>query len=267
MAIEYRRRRTGAFRSLWVSRRIARGLLSHALVSLLLAFALPVGFAGAEEVVTDSKNREASEVTEKDSPEAAVTEAVATIVYQPPRRGSPRGRLGGGARGARALPSPLALVPDHVALTGQAAPSLYWYVDDALPENVDATFTLLEAEGVNPLLEITLPRPAAAGIQRVRLADHGIELALDNEYEWVIAIVPNPKERSNDIITVASIRRVEEPRLEGRPATASTYAALGLWYDALQSLNEAIERAPDDASLHALRAQLFGQAGLETAVP
>jgi hypothetical protein len=136
-----------------------------------------------------------------------------------------------------------------------------------LPENVDATFTLLEAEGVNPLLEITLPRPAAAGIQRVRLADHGIELALDNEYEWVIAIVPNPKERSNDIITVASIRRVEEPRLKGRPATASTYAALGLWYDALQSLNEAIERAPDDASLHALRAQLFGQAGLETAVP
>ncbi len=240
--------------------------LALCLTLALVSTALVTDSACSEGETPNSNSGEAEEDTGQKAPEATPTRTVATIVYQPPRRGSPRSRLGGGVRGARALPTPTALVPNHVALTTRAAPALYWHIDDTLPENVTVIFALLEPEAVNPLIEVSLLRPTAAGIQRVRLADHGVELAHNEEYEWVVALVPNPLERSHDIITGASIRRVEEPRLEGRSATASTFAELGLWYDALQSLNDAIERAPDDASLLAQRAQLLDQANLEVAI-
>ena len=158
---------------------------------------------------------------------------------------------------------PIALVPEHVAHTVQAAPSLYWYVDGPLPENAAAVFTMLDPEGVDPLLQFPLALPAIAEIQRIRLADHGIELVRDEVYEWTISIVPEQNLHSDAVIAFAAIRRVDERRLEGRSPTAETYAELGLWYDALQSLTEGIEQTPNDASLAAQRADLLRQVGLE----
>lgn len=192
----------------------------------------------------------------------------APVVYQPPRRGTPRSKVGGGVRGTRALPTPLALAPDHVALTTHESPSLFWHIDGAPPDDgsVLFVFTLIEEDGIEPVAELRISSPQRAGIYRVRLDEHGVKLRRGVEYEWSISLVVDPEQRAQDVISTGYIMRVEEPELQGRPPTAAVYAELGLWYDALETLSDAIEAAPADAGLRRRRNSLLRQAKLEAAV-
>ena len=61
-------------------------------------------------------------------------------------------------------------------------------------------------------------------------------------------------------------RGLQATLLEGRQRDASTYAELGLWYDALESLSEAIEADRDDLELLELRDSLLRQAELDAAL-
>lgn len=204
--------------------------------------------------------------------EEATEAAEVAVVYRPPRRGAPRTNVGaGGVRGARALPQLLALAPDHVGLTTRATPSLFWYVD-ALPEGglaeggLDVVFTLNREDRIEPLVEATLAPPGAPGIQRVRLADHGVKLAPDVDYEWSIALVGQDEPRPQLVVSVGYLRRVERPAdLPGAAPDAAAYARAGLWYDALTALGDAIERHPGDATLRSQRSSLLSQARLEPA--
>src|SRR5271168_697816 len=48
--------------------------------------------------------------------------------YVPPMRGAPGGRTGGGSRGIKGSDLTIAvLAPDHVGLTAEDQPTLYWY--------------------------------------------------------------------------------------------------------------------------------------------
>ena len=76
-------------------------------------------------------------------------------LYQPPRRGAPGGRVGGGTRGpSPGLPLLYALVPDHVAVTAEEQPPLVWYLSRATSFPLE--FTVMEAMGVDPILEVAL---------------------------------------------------------------------------------------------------------------
>ncbi len=46
--------------------------------------------------------------------------------YQPPNRGAPAQRVGGGTRSISQLS---VLAPDHLARTSRARPRLYWYIN------------------------------------------------------------------------------------------------------------------------------------------
>ena len=61
------------------------------------------------------------------------------------------------------------------------------------------------------------------------------------------------------------MRRVDAGALAGRPPSARAYAEQGLWYDALEALSDAIERAPADPELLAQRDSLLRQASLDAA--
>ena len=104
-------------------------------ITVLLAFAS--GPIRAREGVTTTSARGASLQREADARSAdsvrvrgattdtelgavSTGELVPTIVYRPPRRGSPVSTVGGGSRGSIALPAPLALAPGHVAHTSAA---------------------------------------------------------------------------------------------------------------------------------------------------
>jgi len=175
--------------------------------------------------------------------------------------------VSGGLRGVQGLPRPLALVPAHVALTSSESPSLFWWVGSELPEGTHIVLTVMNDDATEPLAEIELPRPRRAGIQRVRLADHGVHLATGVEYEWSISLGTNPASHASDQIANGYVTRVAEPaELAGQPRTVAALAKAGLWYDALAAISDQIDVRPEDPRPRQARDALLEQAELTEAI-
>lgn len=177
--------------------------------------------------------------------------SAAPLAYTPPQSiGAPRVRTVSGATRSARLPGPslYSLVPEHTGQTVSTQPSLFWYLDALPSEEFPVIFTLNNELEIDPIAEIQLPKLSEAGIQRVDLAQHGIELERGTEYEWTVAVVVDAERRAHDVVTAGWVRVVDEP--PGLEPSARSYAAHGLWYDA-------IAVAPDD-----FRADLLREVGL-----
>jgi hypothetical protein len=203
---------------------------------------------------------------EKPSTASKATEV--TVVYRPPRRGAPTVNVGaGGVRGAFAQARPVALAPDHVGLTVQASPSLFWHIDTPPSADLDVVFTLIDEDGIKPLVERQLSPPKHAGIQRVRLDGFGVKLRPGVLYEWSIALVSDDAIRPQVAVTAGYIRRVTSESTQlGDARDGAGYAQAGLWYDALDAFGDAIDARPSDTNLRLMRDSLLRQAKLEAAV-
>ena len=188
--------------------------MSRAVYSIIvLALALsPVGatFAWAGDAGKEMRIAQAASGKQPDpgSVAAAGASSSAPIIWMPPASGAPVERVGGAVRGSSALPTPRALVPSQAALTLQATPSLFWHLDAGAPEDVQLFFSIIEEDGDLPLTEVELDLPPKAGIQRVRLADHGVALEQGKSYEWSVSLVPDINRRAKDAVTMGSIQRV-----------------------------------------------------------
>ncbi len=195
---------------------------------------------------------------------------VAGFAYQPPMRGSASsGRIGGGTRGAADGPSVTleVLAPDHAGLTVSAQPTLYWFVSQRI--ETDAELTIVDDTSVDPLLELKLTPPIEPGIHALSLEEHGIQLAPNVPYQWFVAVVVDPSQRSYDVIAGGEIERVAQTselasqlRSVGTQETPQAYAEAGIWYDALDGLSTQIGNSPNDARLRQQRAVLLDQVGL-----
>jgi hypothetical protein len=102
------------------------------------------------------------------------------------------------------------------------------------------------------------------------LSDHDVKLVPGVEYQWVVALITDPDNRSSDLVASGVIKRVEsssELRQKLAQATPtslpSVYAEEGIWYDALSALSDQIDAHPEDAALGATRADLLRQVGLK----
>lgn len=198
---------------------------------------------------------------------------VVGFAYQPPMRGSASsGRIGGGTRGTADASSVTleVLAPDHAGLTVSSQPTLYWFVSQRI-EN-DAELTIVDDTSVDPLLELKLKAPIEPGIHALSLKEHGVSLKAGTPYQWFVAVVMDPTQRSYDIVAGGEIERVAEPsglssRLESAGAGGSpqVYAEAGIWYDALDGLSMQIGDRPNDAGLRQQRAALLEQIGLPEA--
>jgi Domain of Unknown Function (DUF928) len=194
------------------------------------------------------------------------------LLYKPPPgAGNIPTRVSGGARGENGLNTVLLpLVPDHVALTTQAQPSLFWF--QSKPAKAKFELTVVEPKNPKPLLSLTSPDADKPGIHRIKLKRYKVELQPDVRYEWSVAIVPDPEKRSKDVVAKGVIKRINAPTdLATRVGKAddltraSAYAEAGIWYDALDAISNAIEANPKDASLKEQRASLLKQVGLSEA--
>jgi hypothetical protein len=193
--------------------------------------------------------------------------SAATFVYKPPMRGAPARRVGGATRGSGASDLVLkVLAPDQTGLTTQAQPTLYWYASE--PSTMAIEVTVISDTAELPVLSKNLA-VVAGGVQSVDLSKYGITLMPDTEYEWFVSVVPDVTQRSKDIVSGGTIRRVAaDPAVSARAAAAGeravpgVYAEAGLWYDAIASLSGLIERNPGDAALRGQRAALLEQIGL-----
>lgn len=201
-----------------------------------------------------------------ESPKTAATPSKDMPVYKPPKRGAPASRVGGGARGAEAGSLVLSvLAPAHTGWTAKAQPTLYWYLSE--PANTRVELTVIDDASIAPLLEIE--SPPKAGMQSLRLADHRVYLKPGMEYQWSVALVRDPRQRSQDIVASGTLTYVE-PSAElkqkltpaDKEALASIYAGEGYWYDAIESLSELIESQPQDKRLREMRASLLEQVAL-----
>src|SRR5438552_18538100 len=134
---------------------------------------------------TVAQSPAAAEKAAKIAPEKA--SAAANVEYRPPVRGAPRVRVGGSTRSAARELSLAVIAPDHTGLASSDQPELFWYV--SRPVKASLEFTLIAADAMDPLVEKALPPVAGAGIQRIRVADFGVRLKPDVEYQWSISFV------------------------------------------------------------------------------
>lgn len=199
------------------------------------------------------------------------TNAPPALKFRPMTMGSPSVRVTGGSRGTGDNTLLLdALVPDEVGLTTQEQPSLFWF--QSKPSKAQLELTLLQPKNPKPLMRFHLKHADQAGIQRVRLADQGVKLKSGVEYQWVVALVNDPDNRSKDLVASGVIKRIDpSPELTSRlsksnpSSNAGAYADSGIWYDSLTSISDEIAARPQDASLRKARADLLRQVGLKAA--
>ena len=219
--------------------------------------------------------RSASEVPEQETTQKLETKATQTdqssteLIYKPPKRGMPDGRVAGGTRGGeqRALPMILAVAPEHVGLTGEDQPTLYWYLSTLT--QLPVRFILAANQTEQALVDTRLALPPRAGIQVIRLADYGVTLKPGLVYRWQITVGPDPKHRSGQVFAGGTIEQQAYPDIlsekikkSGKPRLPILFAEEGYWYDAIAAISVLIDGAPTDRDLRMQRASLFTQVGL-----
>jgi len=241
---------------------IRGGLLMTALlvVSLAALSARGEGLMKVAALETEMTTHSPAPSDDSLPPDKETDIALPPIVWKPRIAGAPGGRVGGAVRGSSDLATPLVLAPGNLAMTVKAAPSLFWHLDAAAPESVKILFTLIDTNAEAPLVEVELESPPGAGVQRVRLAEYAVELETGRSYAWSIALVPDMENRAKDRVSQGLIQRV---LVSGKPPfEAQEFAARGLWYDALESLSDAVDAGPDQSEALARRRSLLTQAGI-----
>lgn len=190
------------------------------------------------------------------------------VKYVPPKRGAPKVRVSAASRGGdEELPSLYVLAPDHVGVTVEAKPTLFWF--QSKTTTLPIRFSLAEHDAIDPLLEFTFRGPRLAGRVPVSLADFGVRLDRGVEYRWTVAIRPDPGKPSKDIFAEGRIVRLapseklaRELKGAAEEARAAVFASHGVWYDALLALDDQVRVRPDDAHWRRWRAELLRDAGL-----
>ncbi len=231
--------------------------------TLITVIALCLALAASTPYAAEKDSAKSDDADTKAAKPAAMP------VFKPTNVGAPMTRLGGATRSTTGtVPRTEALVPEVAGHTLQAQPVLYWYLAGKTDDRID--FALIGVDPINPILETTLAGPFEPGIQRIRLADHDATLEPNLEYQWFVRIIPNPEQRLYDRVIGGGIQRLEpSAELNARLAAAQqndahfVLAEAGIWYDALDSLSQQIEAAPENENLRAQRTALFDQVGLE----
>ena len=216
------------------------------LLCLLGGGGIPLGPAVAAEPVT-----------------AQILEA--PLYRQPAENRAPR-RVGGNARGGPAsLPSIAVLAPDHLGLTVSDQPTLFWYL--SAPTTARIELTLVDPDRVAPLVE-SVAAGDRAGIHAFRPGAYGVRLRAGVQYEWSVAVVADPAQRSRDVFAAGAIMRIDPSApLTARLAAAgaevqsTAYAVEGVWYDALTAMAAEISARPGDRLILERRAPALDQAG------
>jgi len=204
---------------------------------------------------------------------SAQTNAVASVKFRPKIKtdGAVPVRVTGGSRGSGDAAVTLdVLAPDEIGETTLEQPSLFWF--QSQPADARFELTLLQENKAKPIVQVSIDRSSKAGIQRLKLSDHGAKLTPGIEYQWVVALVTDADNRSKDLVASGVIKRIEpsadlkEKVLKAAPGSlAAIYADAGVWYDALSVLSDQIDAHPDDKALRQTRADLLSQVGLKAA--
>ena len=153
------------------------------------------------------------------------------------------------------MPVVFVLTPESTGYTVSESPTLYYYVTADTAFEFEITVNRDE----RTLVQMRRGQEIKAGLHGISLGDLGIKLDEEADYEWNIALIPNPLQGSLDITSTGGIRRVKakQPMKD-----FNDYGKPGIWYDMLQDLTEKITADPSNKVLLKERGDLFKQVGL-----
>lgn len=186
--------------------------------------------------------------------------------YVPPSRGANKVRIGAATRGAQridhVLPRLQAIAPDHIGLTQMSQPNLYWRLD--APSPVPVRITLTAVTVAEPLLELSLEPPVAAGWHKVSLTEHAIRLKTDLVYRWYVAMVPRPERRAADVVVMGAVQVADLDIDTTLNDAIDQLAQQGVWYDLIALVQDDIRDSDGTqrAELLQLRRALLQQIDL-----
>ena len=185
-----------------------------------------------------------------------------------------------GSRGSRGLCNTVdegfslqVLVPG-AGFTTVRQPNLYWSISS--PLSADLVFTLIPVmapgsfDYPEALIDKTITHSVKAGIHSLSLADYGVSLEEDREYEWSVSIVCDPKNPSLNLSAIGRIKRIKPSTdLTARVKAAkpeqlvTVYANNGIWYDALDTLSQLIAQNGNNENLRKIQVNLLKQVGMK----
>jgi len=190
-------------------------------------------------------------------------------LYTPPKKITPRARVGGDARGGDGSEGEVkALVPDHVGLTSKETPVVNWFVSKPTPYQV--IVTLRDDRSPKAFQEKSIPSPKQPGIYTINFKELGFVLEPNVQYKWYVAVIRDPEQHSNNQVAGGIIERCElseclEPmgaKLTCSYDTVVDNAKAGFWYDAMGCLCSLIDSDSKNEKLRRLRARLLKEVGL-----
>ena len=182
---------------------------------------------------------------------------------QLPNVGAPKNRVGGGVRGGEgedanhlmSMPVVHVLTPESIGYTVSESPMLYYYVTDDTTLEFEVTVNRDE----RTLVQMRRSEKIKAGIHAISMESLGIKLEEGADYEWNVALIPNPLQGSLDITSTGGIRRIAAKE---QMKDFNDYGKNGIWYDMLHDLSTRLEADPTNANLLKERGDLFKQVGL-----
>lgn len=197
------------------------------------------------------------------------------VRWTPNRRmGSARNTLSGGRRGQvmaicdygkHSRPTSMTLLVPNIQdglLTTAQNPSFFWHIETTQP--ISARFILSDPNTAEPVYTQSL-KIQRSGISRIDLPAE-VSLKTGTRYRWTVLLACKGG-ASGEVAARSFIERVSEPELQRSLLSRSsldqaiTFAAHGIWYDALSALVSASQQDPTNAQLKAELRSLLSQVG------
>lgn len=186
--------------------------------------------------------------------------------FNPPDRGLPGRRRGGGTRNAQSscvssssIPLTVLLPESNLGLTTAAYPQIFWFVPQHNASYLEVSLyaTNKDFQDENLLFTSQFQTNGQAGIGHFKIPT-GINfnpLLEGDTYHWYVSIICNPDDRSSDITVSGWLERVAMPPDLANSLVNATgidrskaFAQAGIWYDALEVLTELRCRPPLDGA-------------------
>jgi hypothetical protein len=202
-----------------------------------------------------------AQASDGQAPSVEQADPASGLVYKPPLRGAPEGRVGGGSRSAAAaatmLPNIELVAPaSHSGFTADRQPTLYFFV--ARPIQWPMQFTIRAPLRPSPVIEAIVPAPRTGGLYALPLSSYGVSLQPGVVYTWSISVLLDPQAWSRNIVASAPI--VYDPTSARSSSVAidpgqraAYFAEMGLWYDAITAAVEMKRRGSNSAMAALLR--------------
>ena len=194
----------------------------------------------------------------------------------PPGQGAPKGTSGGGSRPiapsclvpSESKATPILLAPKrYLGLTTQSHPTFWVHLPATTAKTIEFSLFDRTRKGI---YQVSLPIPSSAGLLAISLPKTEPGLSNDRSYNWTVALICNPKQRTEDWVIGGWIQRqTPSDRLQqalkqdaNAINQAKSYLQANFWYDAITILSELPPENKDSLAFKKLQLNAFDSAGI-----